>query len=75
MSALTERGQVTIPKRLRDKHGWNGGTEVEFEDLPDGVKIKKRSAGHSRFAKYKGYLKDRWVIGDIDTYLKESRGR
>lgn len=75
MSAISERGQVTIPKGLRDKHGLTGRIEVEFEDLPDGIKIRKRTAGPSRFAKYKGYLKDRWVIGDIDQYLKESRGR
>lgn len=75
MSAVGERGQVTIPKRIRDQLGLTKGIEVEFEVLPDGVKVTKRPAKPSRFAKYKGYLKDRWVIGDIDQYLKESRGR
>lgn len=70
-----ERGQVTIPKRVRDKYGLGQGTEVEFIDLPDGVKIAKRSVANDRFARLKGYLKDRRVIDDIDAYLRESRGR
>jgi AbrB family looped-hinge helix DNA binding protein len=75
MSAVGERGQVTIPKAIRDQFGLTKGVEVEFEVLPDGVKVTKRSGKQSVFARYEGYLADRWVIGDIDQYLKESRGR
>ena len=70
-----ERGQVTIPKGLRDKFGLSKGVEVEVVALPDGIKISKRSAANDRFAQLRGYLKNRRVIGDIDEYLKESRGR
>ncbi|MEN6644777.1 MAG: AbrB/MazE/SpoVT family DNA-binding domain-containing protein [Armatimonadia bacterium] len=70
-----ERGQVTIPKRVRDKYGLRPGMEVEFVDTPDGVKIRKRSSATDRFARLKGRLKDRRVIQDVDAYLKESRGR
>lgn len=75
MSAVSERGQVTIPKRLRDKHGLSGRMEVEFEDLPDGIKITKRSGANDRFERLDGYLKNRRVIRDIDAYIRESRGR
>lgn len=70
-----ERGQVTIPKRLRDKYGLAPGVEVEFIDTPDGVRICKRSAETDRFARLQGYLKRRRTIGDVDEYLKASRGR
>lgn len=70
-----ERGQITIPKSLRDKYGLSHGVEVDVVALPDGVKISKRSSANDRFARMRGYLKDRRVIGDIDEYLKESRGR
>lgn len=70
-----ERGQITIPKKLRDKYGLLPGIEVEFVDTPDGVKVCKRSNANDRFARMRGYLKGRRVIGDIDEYLKESRGR
>jgi len=34
---LTSKGQVTIPKRLRDYLGLEPGQPVEFELRPDGV--------------------------------------
>lgn len=70
-----ERGQITIPKKLRDKYGLLPGIEVEFVDTPEGVKVCKRSEASDRFAQLRGYLKERRVITDIDAYLKESRGR
>jgi antitoxin PrlF len=70
-----ERGQVTIPKKLRDKYGLAPGVEVEFVDTPDGVKVCKRSTATDRFAQLKGYLTHRRTIEDIDAYLRESRGR
>lgn len=70
-----ERGQVTIPKKLRDKYGLAPGVEVEFVDTPDGVKVCKRSTATDGFAQLRGYLKNRRVIGDTDEYLKASRGR
>jgi AbrB family looped-hinge helix DNA binding protein len=70
-----ERGQVTIPKKLREKYGLAPGVEIEFVDTADGVKVCKRSTATDRFAQLKGYLKHRRTIEDIDAYLRESRGR
>ncbi len=70
-----ERGQVTIPKKMRDKYGLTPGVEVEFVDEAGGVKVCKRSTDTDRFARFRGYLKHRRVIGDVDEYLKASRGR
>lgn len=33
---VTEKGQVTIPKRIRDKLGIKVGSEVEFVESADG---------------------------------------
>lgn len=33
---VTEKGQVTIPKRIRDKLGIKPGSEVEFVESADG---------------------------------------
>jgi len=38
-STLTVKGQVTVPKELRDAFGWKAGDRVEFVHEPDGVKI------------------------------------
>lgn len=45
---VTEKGQVTIPKDLRDALGIGGGTEVEFERKADTVVIRKRRDSHGR---------------------------
>ena len=37
---LTEKGQVTVPKRLREKYGLSEGTEVEFEATEGGVLLR-----------------------------------
>jgi antitoxin PrlF len=38
---VTEKGQVTIPKELRDTLGIGAGTEVEFERDGDTIVVRK----------------------------------
>ena len=38
---VTEKGQVTIPKPLRDALGIGAGTEVEFERRKDTIIVRK----------------------------------
>lgn len=40
-SRVTVKGQVTVPKAMRDAFGWRPHTEVRFDLLPDGVKITR----------------------------------
>ena len=59
MGTLTKKGQVTIPKRVRDRLGLKPGSEVEFTLTDDGyvalVKVDgKRAKPKSRFAKIRG---------------------
>lgn len=44
---VTEKGQVTIPKELRDALGIGAGTEVEFERHDDTIVVRK-SPGRTR---------------------------
>lgn len=39
---VTEKGQVTIPKPIRDRLGIGPGSEVEFIERDDGVVIERR---------------------------------
>jgi AbrB family looped-hinge helix DNA binding protein len=42
MKALvTSKGQVTIPKELRDKFGIEPGAQVDFVAAPDGIHLRK----------------------------------
>jgi AbrB family looped-hinge helix DNA binding protein len=38
-STMTVKGQVTVPKELRDAFGWKVGDEVAFLRERDGVKL------------------------------------
>ncbi len=40
---LTQKGQVTVPKRLRERFGLRRGTEVEFEATDRGVLLRPAS--------------------------------
>jgi AbrB family looped-hinge helix DNA binding protein len=37
---LSTKGQLIIPKALRDRHGWAAGTELVVEDRVDGVIVR-----------------------------------
>ncbi len=59
MSKMTTKGQVTLPKRLRDYLGLKPGAEVAFELAEDGrVFLQTRNqAPESRFARLRGSAK------------------
>ena len=37
---LSSKGQVIIPKAVRDRHGWEPGVELEVEDQGDAVVLR-----------------------------------
>ncbi len=53
---LTDKGQVTIPKHVRDGLGLRPGDEVEFvADGDDGYRLRKMLRSNP-FARYRGHL-------------------
>lgn len=38
---LSSKGQVIIPKAVRDRQGWRPGVELEVEDRGDGVVLRR----------------------------------
>ena len=72
---VTEKGQVTIPKELRDELGIGAGSEVNFERSEDAILIRKVSSGPSRGYRLVERLRGR---GDIamttDEILALTRG-
>ncbi|WP_058365100.1 AbrB/MazE/SpoVT family DNA-binding domain-containing protein [Haloparvum sedimenti] len=45
---ITEKGQATIPKHLRDKYGLEPGDEVVWVDTDQGIVVKKRTRTSGR---------------------------
>jgi AbrB family looped-hinge helix DNA binding protein len=69
-SRVGERGQITIPKAMRTRLGISPGTEVEFEELEDGLMVRKRAASDPLEA-LRGLISE---PVDVDAYLAETRG-
>lgn len=57
-TTLTTKGQVTIPKPIRDRLGLGPGSLVEFEIAPDGrvilSKADRTAPARSRFERLRG---------------------
>ena len=55
---LSSKGQVIIPKSVRDARGWEPGTELIVEDHPEGVLLRShRVFAPTRFEEVAGCLK------------------
>jgi AbrB family looped-hinge helix DNA binding protein len=39
---LSSKGQIVIPKAIRDKHHWREGQELELFDSEDGLVLKEK---------------------------------
>jgi AbrB family looped-hinge helix DNA binding protein len=69
-STVSEKGQVTLPKALRDALGIRTGERIEFTLERDGIKVKKRPDLDGLAALY-GSLK---LPAPVDQLIDEMRG-
>jgi antitoxin PrlF len=65
---VTEKGQVTIPKALRDALAIGAGTEVTFERADDAILVRKVEGGSSRGREVVSRLRGR---GDVRLSTEE----
>lgn len=72
VAKVTSKGQVTIPKKVREKLGIQPGEEVGFEERGEQV-ILKKALTKSPFDKWVGQLKH--LKGQrSDNLVREIRG-
>ena len=69
---ISQRGQITIPKKLRDRFGMHHDIEVEIVATEDGLLIRKHTDGVHPVDRIYGLL---GTGGSTDAYMKEIRGR
>lgn len=69
---LTSKGQITIPKKVRDTLGINTGENIEFMEKKGAFLIKK-TLKKSPFDKWIGSLKGKEK--DTSKIIEEIRGR
>ena len=77
-TSLTSKGQVTIPKRIRDALQLQPGTPVEFTVNPNGevvlhpanVPKARRRVRTDRFAAVRGKADIKWQTDDLMALLR-----
>ena len=73
MATVTSKGQVTLPKRIRDALGIQPGTEVEF-DLEEGRAIMRKRVPMEAFAEWEGRLRGKLPGASVDETMEMLRG-
>ena len=69
-----ERGQVTIPKALRDRFGLCPRSEVEFLDINGQLVLRKQPEPRRKsLRRWVGFLQNE--PDDVDGFIEEIRGR
>ena len=74
---IGERGQVTIPKEIRDQFGLGPETEVEFHVM-NGAIVLKKAPKKLNLAKWKGRCGGAFAkLGytSVDQFIEDIRGR
>ena len=69
---ISERGQITIPKALRERFGMNPNVEVEITPTEEGLLIRKQPGAEHPVDRVYGILGGR---GNTDDYIEGIRGR
>ena len=69
---ISERGQIAIPKPLRNKLGLLKSVEIDVIPVKDGLLIQKCSRGKHPVDEVMGILKR---PSNTDRYIEEVRGR
>jgi AbrB family looped-hinge helix DNA binding protein len=71
-SVLTVKGQLLIPKRIRNKYGIKSGVKVIFEETENGVIIRPMNGDY--FKSFKGILKPTGKLKEeMKAYKKEEK--
>jgi AbrB family looped-hinge helix DNA binding protein len=72
-SLVTSKGQVTIPKLLRDRFGIEPGASVDFTPAEDGIRLRK-VVDRSRRHEVLGCLKSELAGKSVACLLNDLRG-
>ncbi len=73
MSTVTSKGQVTLPKKVREALGLVPGSQVEFE-LRDGQVLLRKRVSDEKLARWQGYLRGKLPESSVDEFVDTLRG-
>ncbi len=72
MTMVTSKGQITLPREVRDALGLKAGSEVDFEITPDGVRLR-RCVTRAQLEKWVGCLPATGECSDVDALMDDLR--
>lgn len=73
MATVTSKGQITLPKKVRDELGLEPGSQVEFE-VNSGVVILRKRVPTEAFRRWRGFLHTQASVRRADDLVEELRG-
>lgn len=71
MPAISTKGQVTVPKKIRDRFGLKPGQLVEFK-VSRGQVVLLKASNSIRMRKWVGAIK---LEQPVDEFVRKARGR
>ena len=73
MATVTSKGQVTLPKEVRDALGIQPGSQVSFE-VQAGRAILRKRPPEAAFRRWRGHLRGKIPEQTTDEIMRELRG-
>ena len=73
MATMTSKGQITVPKKVRDALGLVPGSQIEFS-VADGCAVLRKQVPTDAFDRWEGYLRGRLPGGTVDETIEMLRG-
>ena len=71
---ISERGQITVPKKFRDRFGLRPETEIELVEMNHQLVLRKKSR-HLPLDALRGILRKQGSAKTTDEILESTRGR
>lgn len=72
---ISERGQITLPKKIRTRYGLNPNTEIEIVEIKQQIVIRKKNSRELPLTAVRGVLRGHATGKSTDQILENLRGR
>jgi AbrB family looped-hinge helix DNA binding protein len=73
---LSSKGQIVLPKYIRDRRGWKPGAELDIQEVPEGVLLRfaKRlpEASVEDLLGCTGYAGPRKSLADMEAAIRDA---
>lgn len=72
MPTITSKGQITLPREVREALGLRTGSQVEFV-VRDGEAIMRKRLAQEAVHRWRGFLRERAGTSSSDEYVRALR--